>query len=185
MAQLLKSIDLQTQSSPVQPLYEPFAELVAESESPAPSAPVPEPEADTLSRHLRLINRVTAQLVQEQERLLCELRAPLLRLALALAEEVVRREVTVDRTVVERTLQEALQHLHFANRVVVRVYPDDLEHLQAQPGLLEQCPVELVWKADAEIEPGGCRLSTDRGGIDATIGTQLRRLAEALQATHS
>ncbi|MEN6545382.1 MAG: FliH/SctL family protein [Armatimonadia bacterium] len=185
MAQLLKNLDPQTLPAAVQPLYEPFAELVREPTPVASAPPVPEPETETLNRHLRLINRVMAELVQEQERLLGELRPSLLRLVLALAEEVIRREVAVDRTVVERTLQEALQHLHFATRVVVRVHPDDLEHLQAQPGLLEQCPLELAWQADTEIEPGGCRLSTDRGGVDATIGTQLRNLAQALQATHS
>lgn len=185
MAQLLKNADLQTQSPPVQPRYEPFPELVREPAAIAPAQSVAASEAETLNRHLRLVNRVAAELVQERERLLCELRPSLLRLALALAEEVIRREVAIDHTVVERTLQEALQHLHFATRVVVQVHPEDLDHLRAQPGLLEQCLPELVWKPDATIEPGGCRLSTDRGGVDATIGTQLRNLAQALQATHS
>lgn len=186
MAQLWKKAELAAQPAAVQPLYAvvPPPVTASPAEAPAPSAG-PDGAEETVARHLRLLNRAAAELVQEQERLLAELRPELLRLVLALATEVIRRETKVDRSIVERTLQEALQQVHFATRVSVRVHPDDLAHLQAQPGLAEHFPVTLQWQADSEIELGGCRLHTDRGALDATIATQLRHLAEALQSTHS
>lgn len=177
---LLKKEDVALCGSEVRPLYvtTPAAPLAIAALA-RPTAPAPEPVAE---RHTRLLNRVVGKFVRERERLLDELRPELLQLALALAREIVGHEISADPTVIEHTLREALAQLHFASRVIVRLHPDDLAHLREVPEVRDWSAAEVELIADPGVERGGCVLESDRGGVEATIATQLRLLGERLAA---
>jgi len=106
-------------------------------------------------------------------------------LAVAIAERIVRRELDNDPTVSEAWLAEALEHAAGSNDVTVRLAPDDHDRLRAHGEKLAEAIGGLGamrFVADAAVTPGGCRVETRHGSIDQQLETQLRRLAEELDA---
>jgi flagellar assembly protein FliH len=178
---LLKKHELDQLPMDVRPLYAnaPPVPLTAAALPVAP-APVSEPAAD---RQARLLNRIVGEFVRERERLLDEVRPELLQISLAVAREIIGHEISVDPGVIEGTLRECLGELHFASRVVVRLHPDDLAYLRRRPEVEEDQTGEIEFMADTSIERGGCLIESDRGGVDATIETQLRLLGQHLRAS--
>lgn len=175
---LLKKSQLVGRFDDVYLLYE----AAPPAPSPSPSPPVQPPAAETevVSRHARLLNRITSELLAERARLLTELQPDLLALVLAMVRQIVGYELAANPRIIETTLAQALQHLHLATHITVHLHPDDLAHLQAHPEAMALHPAELDLLADAQVERGGCRLESDRGGIDCLIETQLRLLSERL-----
>ena len=110
-------------------------------------------------------------------------RSDVLRFALAMAEKVVGRIIEVDPSVIERQLAEALLLISRPTSVVVTINPEDRSVVQmvldeplARIGLCEH--VQL--REDPFLTRGGCLVTTAGGSIDASIETQVRRIAEAL-----
>jgi flagellar assembly protein FliH len=96
-----------------------------------------------------------------------------------IAEQLVRREISRDQTVIGKLVEEGLEALPVAGSAVrIVVNPDDAsfmsEHMEGRPDLNYEI------KADAAISRGGCRLETDVSSIDATLETRLGRLIEAM-----
>lgn len=120
----------------------------------------------------------------ERDRMLLEARQDVLRLALAVAEKVTKRVVRVDPGVVEEQIAAVLGLITRPTRLVVSVHPEDLARArEVMPGMCERLAkgshVEVV--ADAALERGSCVARTaGRGEIDASIATQLERIAAAL-----
>ena len=102
-----------------------------------------------------------------------------LELSLLIAERVTRRQGLVDRSVAIANVAEAVRLVTGASKVRIAVNPLDHQTLQtALPAIRMQMPkldhVEVV--ADDTIGPGGCRLHTSGGEIDAVLETQLARV---------
>ena len=106
-----------------------------------------------------------------------------LALAVQLAEQIVHRTTLVDPGVVREQLQSALALVRHASDVQIVINPRD------QP-LVEELLEELVAsfsncndasiRVDPTLAPGGCRLELEGGSIDATLETQLQRMASLL-----
>jgi flagellar assembly protein FliH len=116
--------------------------------------------------------------------MLLQAREDVLDLALLLAEKVTRRQCAVDRSVVVSQLEQVLAAIARPTALLVLVHPLDEPLVRAAlPGVTSRFPaaqhVEL--RADATLAPGACLARTQGGGvIDASIETQLRRIAESL-----
>ncbi|GAB4553663.1 MAG: hypothetical protein Tsb0013_16090 [Phycisphaerales bacterium] len=127
--------------------------------------------------------RAVASFEQERDRMLSEARAEVLTLACELARRVTLRAVELDETVVDRQLERVLALAIEPSRVVLRVHPDDRERVEeALPGLLDRfsgSPHARV-EDDGGLERGSCVLRTDRGEIDASIGTMLDEIVGAV-----
>ena len=101
------------------------------------------------------------------------------RLALRVAEKILRQKLETTPEALIPVVDEALRSLQAQprSRVVLRVHPDDrsvLEERKARwlarfPGL-----ESLKVVADEELPRGSCRIESDFGMVDASIGTQLR-----------
>lgn len=105
------------------------------------------------------------------------------RLAIAVARRVVRREAVEDPQIALELVRESLELAAGQPRVVVSLHPLDLARLDAPLRRLVQelgrtASVEFV--GDAQIEPGGCRLTSDQGRIDQQFAAQLQRIADEL-----
>lgn len=104
----------------------------------------------------------------------------LLDLALAVARQVLRREIPVARDAVLPALREAValvidQHAHPR----VHLHPEDYELLRGEleaDGMLKGCR----FIADASVTRGGCRVETAQLDVDATVQTRWRRVVAAL-----
>lgn len=105
------------------------------------------------------------------------------RLALGIAERVIRREVQRVPDIPLALIREALELAASSPRVALHVHPADHETLQTHWRSLAASrtggrQLELV--ADPDIEPGGCVVRTDFGVIDQQFSTQLARIEEEL-----
>jgi len=115
--------------------------------------------------------------------LLVSARADVLRLALAIAERIVKRVVEASPDVVQEQIAEALALVLNPTRLIIRVHPEDRAAAEAvAPSLLKRfdgaAHCELV--DDDTLSHGSCVVRTERGEVDARIETQLERVIGAL-----
>ncbi len=126
------------------------------------------------------------EIMGQREDMMAEARQNVVKLAIAVAERVVRRTVQVDPTCVVQQVEAALAMVMRPTRVVVRINPADRVLVAAALPLLTEClahGVHLELLDDAAMGRGSCglRMTESMGGmIDATLGTQLARIAEML-----
>ena len=109
------------------------------------------------------------------------LAAEVMDLAVAVARQVLRQAVEADPGVVLPVIREAVASLpHGHPSLRLRVHPD----VAGQVGeALRESPLPAgEWQviADAAIEPGGCRIETASGEIDATLPARWRAVVAAL-----
>jgi len=105
-----------------------------------------------------------------------------LELALELAGKIVGR-LAADITVARANMAKALELACPSGRITVRVNPGQLNRLAKHfKGLVEAMALDgqVRMVADPEVTPGGVKLTTARGEIDATVETQLAKVAAAL-----
>ncbi len=119
----------------------------------------------------------------DRQQMLREAKQTVLNFALKLAQKVAHRTLEIDRGVIVEQLSAALLYVLRPSDVSVRVCPRDRAVLEeAMPKLLERFPqakhIHLI--EDEAIGHGGCVLSYGRGEIDATVETQMQRLAELI-----
>ncbi len=110
-----------------------------------------------------------------------------LELALLLADRVTRRQGKFDRSVAVANVTEAVRLVVGATAVRIAISPADRAVLEETlPAIRLQLPrlqhIELV--TEDSMAPGGCRVFTAGGEIDATLDTQLARIAADLMPDH-
>jgi flagellar assembly protein FliH len=137
--------------------------------------------AEALAQRLRALVGSTQHAVSLMEE---RLAGELLDLALEVARQVVRGELHTRRDAVMAVTREALGLLAQDARGVQLVsHPRDAEFLRQQLGVeIARGDWELV--EDARIEPGGVRIFSTAGDVDATLGTRWRRALAAFGQDH-
>jgi len=106
---------------------------------------------------------------------------PLRRLALHIAEQLVRGELLVAPQAITQIVRQALAALDPApgDPVVVSLHPDDLAMLQgASPSFLEQEGLKL--QADSQLHRGSVRLQLDDTVLEDLVEHRLQALVERL-----
>ncbi len=104
---------------------------------------------------------------------------PLRRLALHIAEQLVRGELQASGQAISQIVRQALAALDPppGSQVVVCVHPDDAELLQAlSPGFLEG----LKLQPDPQLHPGSVRLRLDDTVLDDLVDHRLQALVDKL-----
>jgi flagellar assembly protein FliH len=105
------------------------------------------------------------------------------RLAVAVAEQILKREVATDQETVLRQIREALRRVMGVGSVRLRVNPADeqmvREHRAEVLGSSDSVR-EIIIEADDQIPPGGCILESESGNVDARLATQLKKIEAAL-----
>jgi flagellar assembly protein FliH len=94
-------------------------------------------------------------------------------MALFLAHEIVGRELTLDRDILVRRLNEVLATVTVDASTVVRLGNADLAYIRRRRPELAAAGVQFV--EDASLGPGGCRVETPKAQID--LCTQARLAA--------
>lgn len=120
-----------------------------------------------------------AELSGLRARLRREAEADLVRLALAIARRVLRRELAIDPEAIHGLVLGALEKLQSQEICRVHVHP-------AHAGLLSDwlrqmaaaAPIEVV--PDPSREPGTVIFETERGSLDASVESQLREIERGL-----
>lgn len=107
------------------------------------------------------------------------------RVAAAIAERIVRRELSQSPDITLALVREALELAAGAGRITLRLNPQDyallsLKVQQLAGPLGKLAPTDIV--ADPEVTPGGCLVCTEFGEIDQRIESQLARIEQELKS---
>ena len=123
--------------------------------------------------------QTAGEVAQLRARLRREAEADTLKLALAIAGRVLRRELAVDPGALEALLLGALEKLRGQEITRVRVNP---AHAGVVSACLGRCfsgtPVEVI--ADGSRPPGTAVFETPRGNLDASVESQLQEIERGL-----
>ncbi|HYE62878.1 MAG TPA: FliH/SctL family protein [Phycisphaerales bacterium] len=125
-----------------------------------------------------------AQFEAERDRMLLEAREDLVRLAVMLGERVTRRKIETDPQVVASQLESVLSLFAKPTRLTVTISTEDeVLAREVLPDLMARYPAaqHVDLRIDPALARGSCAGTTSGGGrIDASIPTQLDRIARAL-----
>jgi flagellar assembly protein FliH len=131
-----------------------------------------QPVIERLARSIDEIAGLRPRLRREAEQ-------DLIRLAMAIARRILRRELAIDPDALHGLILGALEKLQSQEICRVRVHPS---HAAAVTASLKQmastAPVEVL--PDASREVGTVIFETDRGNLDASVESQLREIERGL-----
>jgi flagellar assembly protein FliH len=137
-----------------------------------------------------LATRALGEALQDIESLRVEWVAAIehdaIQLGLQLAEKILggTRQLPSERIL--ETVQGGLRRVTDRRKIAVLVNPAELEavssaiaELASGPSGIELCDIQ----ADERVEPGGAIVRTAEGEVDASVGTQLERAREVVEAS--
>lgn len=105
-------------------------------------------------------------------------------LVLQIAEKILRHSVTVQDETIVRTVEEAIQQAVKSDEFIISVNPEDYETIQSRStdfinavnGL-----ENIIVRADASVDQGGCMVESSNCTVDATLASQLEIIATAVK----
>ena len=132
-----------------------------------------------LTALVQSLTGVTGELEAHRLALMADAVREVVALAIAIARRVTKRVGAIDPDVLEANLDAAMRLAVGASDLRVAIHPDQRKSLlEALPRLKLKWPelkhVEL--QDDPTLAPGGCRLFTRGGTIDADLDAQLDRI---------
>jgi len=108
----------------------------------------------------------------------------LVDLAVSIAEKIVAKELSLDRGRIVELLSKALEKVENAERIRIRVHPEDLE-------ILDTCKAEGLFclddlgrvevTPDIHIQKGGCMVESNLGTIDGRLEKQFEVIQEVFR----
>ncbi|HEY1341958.1 MAG TPA: FliH/SctL family protein [Bryobacteraceae bacterium] len=131
-----------------------------------------QPVMEKLARAIEELATMRPRLRRDAER-------DTIRLALAIARRVLRREISIDPEALRGLVLAALEKLQLQEVVRVRVHP-------SQAPAMAECLRKLSGGAQVEVaadgsrEPGTVILETERGNLDASVDAQLQEIERGL-----
>jgi flagellar assembly protein FliH len=162
-----------------------FAERVAAAERAAFARGVADGErAAAMSASTRvdaIVARFAASiehLAAARTTLLRDAERDLVRLATAIAEHVLRRQVQSDPALLVSMARAALERLGGATAAIIHVNPADFDAIRRQRPAAAGGGIEIL--ADPAVPHGGCLARTSGGTVDAGLDAQFRELTRAL-----
>ncbi len=120
----------------------------------------------------------------ERDRLLASAEGELVRLAVAIAEKILQREVARDEGAVVEMAARALAQARQRREVTLRIHPDDAgairrSHRRLLSALSRARALEL--REDAAVARGGVLVETEAGVVDGRLETQLAAIGAVLR----
>jgi type III secretion protein L len=109
----------------------------------------------------------------------------IVELALKIAEKIIGRDLEREPAVISDICATAIENVRNAKQLVLRVNPRDGATLREnRKALMEMVGrlVDIAFKDDGDVAPGGCIIQTEFGTIDAQLETQFLMLKNVLLA---
>jgi flagellar assembly protein FliH len=133
-----------------------------------------------LGAHLERLAGVANEAAVTREEIVRAAEADLARLAIDVAERIIRREIAADPMIVAGLVETAVATAGATGPVRIRVNPDDWEFIGeywANDHAVDADRYEFV--VDQRIHPGGVVVDVRSGSVDAQIETQLDEVRKA------
>lgn len=108
----------------------------------------------------------------------------MLRMVMAISEQVIRRALEADPQKILAVIENALQASIQSDYCHIRLNPQDMNLVKEHKPLFLASVSGLKnisFDADPTVSAGGCKISSDFGDVDATIESQLEEMRKALQ----
>jgi type III secretion system HrpE/YscL family protein len=126
----------------------------------------------------------TTRALRQVDQLKAGLEPEYVKLVRVCVEKVLGQELKTNPDAVIGIVRNALRSATQQREIIVRIHPDDAEHLRKnQRRLLDVLArasgIEV--RDDAAIQRGGCVVLTELGTIDASLERQLQAIEDALQ----
>lgn len=139
--------------------------------------------AERLKSLTPVLGRLAEQLDQAREAWLAHWERSAIELSAAIAERIIRRELSHRPEITLDLVREALRLAAGSPQLRVALHPNDFAALGKQARqlvdeLARAAPAQVV--SDPTVSAGGCRVETAHGVIDQQIETQLARIVEEL-----
>lgn len=129
--------------------------------------------AEQMRIKVERLGRSIEQLALHRAKVQREAEPELVRLAMAVARRIMRRELSVDPDSLLGLLKVGLEKIESADAHRVRVHP---EHAPIVARLLEGAARPVAVTADAGLPVGAVVFETSRGAIDVGLETQLKEI---------
>ena len=130
-----------------------------------------QPVLERLAASIQRASELPAQLRAQAE-------GDVVRLAVAIAQRILQRELHVDPEVITGLVRVGLEKVRMQDVTRVRVSPDHQLAVRECFTRLGAAHVEVI--SDPAQEQGSMIFETSRGKLDASIGTQLREIERGL-----
>jgi flagellar biosynthesis/type III secretory pathway protein FliH len=135
------------------------------------------------SKALSTLTEAAGRIDQSRQQLEAQALTEVVELAIAIARRITCRQGELDPRILEQNLCEAMKLVVHAADVRIAIHPAQKSTLaDALPRLQLQWPqlrhVEMI--EDPELTPGGCRIFTVHGSVDADLNAQLDRIVADL-----
>ncbi len=125
-----------------------------------------------LGETVQELTALRAEIIQRSER-------QVVQLAMAIAERMINREISLDRGLVCAMARVALDRLGENASAAIRLHPDDFAAVSA--GLGDGWKDSQITIApDPMVSRGGCRVHSDFGFMDVDVASQFRELSKTL-----
>lgn len=110
-------------------------------------------------------------------------KADLIRLAVRIAEKVIRHELTLTPQRVTAFAEDCLLKVRDSRRVLLKVHEHDVPQVESWLASTDQALLHehILVCADSKLSPGDCVVETELGAVDGRIATQLQAIEEAIQ----
>jgi len=129
------------------------------------------------------LRRAIEELQKSQQSWISHWEKEAVHLATAIAERVIRRELSANTDITLDLISETLRMVTQNSMIKLNLNPKDFDTLHEQVEKLvgELCDMtNISIISNTEITPGSCRLDTELGSIDQQIESQLQRIEEEL-----
>ena len=126
--------------------------------------------------------------VVERKKIIKDAENEILRLALKVAEQIIRSEVSLHRDVSLNIVSDAISRVSDREQVIIRVNREDLENIKKYKdriGSVVDGIKSLSIIEDCAVEAGGCVIETNLGYVDARISTKIAAIEEAFRKVSS
>lgn len=126
---------------------------------------------------------VLAQAETIRRQTLSAMEQEIVDLAREIAKKLLSAQLTLEPGMVLQTAVESLRLVADRLNVVLYINPVELELVERRKGeLLGILPAraQLQVVADPSVQPGGCKVETEQGWVDATMETRWEELTKAL-----
>lgn len=139
-------------------------------------------EFKKMENWVKRIDEVIVNLNHEYSTQVFNLKEIIVPIAIKIAKHIIKSELKTNSSIIEKQVRKTLEIIDKEKVFQVKLNPGDVEILKMVGSNLLKDPklegVEIV--ADPTIEPGGCIVETETGMIDATVESQLTKIATLL-----
>ena len=135
-----------------------------------------------LADALNQFQQVMLAAQNDRGRMLAGSEAEIVRLVLQVVRKILKIEPIINEQALVRVVRDALERLGQRVDVYIYVHPEDVELLHFSLSQIADLALEIVIEPDENVEPGGCRIESKAGEIDARLSTQFEAVARSFLA---